>query len=491
MSDANSYTMKIGLNVLNHLGINLYSNVPAVLSEVVANSWDADAENVKVTIDNKRHCITIYDDGHGMTKDDINDKFLYVGYERRKHKDERVTPKHGRDVMGRKGIGKLSIFSVADVVEVHTVRDRQKSGFLMKVDDIKNSIKRNESEYHPAALDEKEVTIDRGTLIKISRLRKDLSRTEAGLKKRLARRFSIIGTKYKFNISVNGSMVQISDRDYFHKIQYIWVYDHKQFSYASYCKYLDKSDKRSGKLAGTKYNIHGWIGSVKGAGDLKDGDENLNKIVVMVRGKLAKEDILEEFSEGGIYSKYLIGEINADFLDVDDKADIATSSRQDIKRDDERYLQLRAFLAKELKYIQSSWTDLRNLGGKKEAMKIPEIEEWFEGLKGDTKRRAERLFGKINLITVDSEDEKKSLLKHSILAFESLRYKENLDALERISPENLASLSEIFTDLDDIEAVLYHQIVTERLLVIEALDKKVGSLHFIVDFMHDEMPLLS
>ena len=40
------FTMSLSLNVLNHLGINLYSNVPAVLSEIVANSWDADAENV-------------------------------------------------------------------------------------------------------------------------------------------------------------------------------------------------------------------------------------------------------------------------------------------------------------------------------------------------------------------------------------------------------------------------------------------------------------
>ena len=42
------FTMSLSLNVLNHLGINLYSNVPAVLSEIVANSWDADAENVTI-----------------------------------------------------------------------------------------------------------------------------------------------------------------------------------------------------------------------------------------------------------------------------------------------------------------------------------------------------------------------------------------------------------------------------------------------------------
>ena len=38
--------MKITLNALEHLGMNLYSTIPAVLSEIVANAWDADASQV-------------------------------------------------------------------------------------------------------------------------------------------------------------------------------------------------------------------------------------------------------------------------------------------------------------------------------------------------------------------------------------------------------------------------------------------------------------
>ena len=48
MTNSVEYTMTITLNVLNNLGINLYSSVPAVLSEVVANSWDADATKVDI-----------------------------------------------------------------------------------------------------------------------------------------------------------------------------------------------------------------------------------------------------------------------------------------------------------------------------------------------------------------------------------------------------------------------------------------------------------
>ena len=38
--------MTISRNVLNHLGLNLYSNTPAVLAEVIANAWDADATGI-------------------------------------------------------------------------------------------------------------------------------------------------------------------------------------------------------------------------------------------------------------------------------------------------------------------------------------------------------------------------------------------------------------------------------------------------------------
>ncbi len=109
MSENHPYHMSLSLNVLNHLGLNLYSNVPAVLSETVANSWDADAETVLIEIDSANGKIIITDDGSGMDLKDINDKYLHVGYRKEDH-DGRITPKFKRKAMGRKGIGKLSLF---------------------------------------------------------------------------------------------------------------------------------------------------------------------------------------------------------------------------------------------------------------------------------------------------------------------------------------------------------------------------------------------
>ena len=139
----NKYKMSLSLNVLNHLGINLYSNIPAVLSEIVANSWDADAENVKITIMNDE--IVIEDDGCGMDVADINNKFLYIGYQKRNENIQ--SPKFNRKYMGRKGIGKLSMFSIAKVVEIYS-RKKVENGIYtvcalsMDIDDISETIKR-------------------------------------------------------------------------------------------------------------------------------------------------------------------------------------------------------------------------------------------------------------------------------------------------------------------------------------------------------------
>ena len=203
--DKPKYQMSINLNVLNHLGLKLYSNVPAVLSEVVANSWDADASKVDIDIEIKPDKITITDNGHGMTFDEINEKYLTVGYERRKH-DAGRTPQYDRPVMGRKGISKLSLFSIADTVEVQTVKGDSKHGFVMSARKITAQIgAQDSSTYHPDPLSDDQITLNKeGTRIVLTGLKKRSSQTPTALRKRLARRFSIIGTEHNFTVSVNG-----------------------------------------------------------------------------------------------------------------------------------------------------------------------------------------------------------------------------------------------------------------------------------------------
>src|SRR6202046_955014 len=135
----NPFSLTISLNALEHLGINLYSNVPAVLSEIVANAWDADARKVTITLDKASETITIDDDGTGMDRDGVIDRFLTVGFKRRDEPGGHKTP-GGRDPMGRKGRGKLSIFSIARTATVYTVVRKERTAFKMDREIIRQAI---------------------------------------------------------------------------------------------------------------------------------------------------------------------------------------------------------------------------------------------------------------------------------------------------------------------------------------------------------------
>ena len=73
-------------NTIEHLGISLYSKLPSVLSELISNSWDADADIVKIDFidsDGNKE-IHFSDDGIGMSFSELQNKYLVIGRNRRK-----------------------------------------------------------------------------------------------------------------------------------------------------------------------------------------------------------------------------------------------------------------------------------------------------------------------------------------------------------------------------------------------------------------------
>lgn len=478
-TNARAFRMRISLNVLEHLGINLYSNVPAVLSEVVANSWDADASEVRVVLDKSAKRIVIQDDGVGMNPVDVDKRFLTVGY-RRRDAQPGPTPK-GRRPMGRKGIGKLSLFSIANTIEVETARGSNKSAFRMKLDAIRKKVRseRRNGTYKPDVLPTDGIDFPHGTRIVLSDLRKQQTvATERALRKRIARRFSIIGKQHGFRVFMNDREVSPSDRGYYDKIRYLWTYG-DQSDVVNACD-AEEIEARDTAVRQCSIAIEGWLGTVREVKHLKDEEgDNLNRIAIFVRGKMAQEDMLSDFSERGVYASYLIGELRVDAFDKYDghgteaDDDAATSSRQRIVEDDERYRELRETIGHELKHIQKKWAEFRSEEGERKALEIPEVKEWVNDLKPPVRKKAKRWLGKINRIRIDDADEQKEMIKHAVLAFEFHRINENIDKLETIGDENLQVALEIFGELDNLENNLYGQIVQQRIEVIRTLQEKI------------------
>ena len=102
--------------------------------------------------------------------------------------------------MGRKGIGKLSTFSIARIVEVYTERNGERTAFRMDREDIRSKIENADNElYEPKELSNWPDDHLGGTRIVLSDLSKSLTKmTDAGLRRRVARRFSIIGPRHDF-----------------------------------------------------------------------------------------------------------------------------------------------------------------------------------------------------------------------------------------------------------------------------------------------------
>jgi hypothetical protein len=492
------YKLTIDLATLNHLGIGLYSNIPAVLSEVVANAYDAGAKLVDIRIDTGGTTVSVTDDGWGMTEQEINERFLKVGYRKR---DDPKAPKlpFGRMPMGRKGIGKLALFSIADTIEVHSVKLNtagkitDKNAFIMSAPKIEEVIRKGSTHaYYPEVVPETKVKINKGTVITIRDLKKSAKVTEGFLRVRIARRFGIIGEEFKFTVKVNGKKITVKDRDYFDRLEYLWCVGKNPVKFRKEAKKAKRIEDLSGVIDAQKgYEVSGWVGTTA---EHKAVEQGNNGIVVLARGKVIHENLLPDLREGRVFSKYVIGELNADFLDIDTEEDIATSDRQSVKDTDPRFEDLKRFVKETLlNRIGNVWTDWRNEDQSKEALKNPAIQAWFEGLRPHHRKFAKSLLGRIAGFPVEDDELRKTLYRHGILAFETLAAQDNLQQIDKIkSDEDLERLLELFKDVDELEAAHYWQITKTRVVVLRKFEKIASTAKETVlrDYIFDHLWLL-
>ena len=104
------------------LGKSLYSNAWSAISELVANGFDAGANEVYIfiNIENKDNSvIEIFDNGSGMTTEEIT-TYVKVGYNKRSNPEVKE-----RNPMGRKGIGKLAALYLSEEYSILTKTQKE------------------------------------------------------------------------------------------------------------------------------------------------------------------------------------------------------------------------------------------------------------------------------------------------------------------------------------------------------------------------------
>ncbi len=163
--------MQFDPGTIEHLGIQMYSTLLPVIAELVSNAYDADAHYVKIhLIDEGEKQIIISDNGHGMTYEHLNPKFLKIGRNRRASDTGQKSESGERYVIGKKGIGKLSFFGISHHIVVKTIRGGLKNSFALDWEKLKEEGKENRN-YKPEVITANEQTEEgHGTTIILTRI---------------------------------------------------------------------------------------------------------------------------------------------------------------------------------------------------------------------------------------------------------------------------------------------------------------------------------
>ena len=352
-----TYNFNISLSILNHLGRNLYRSFMTVLGEAISNAWDADAHNVYITIERDQQKLVIIDDGDGMNDSDFQNKFLKIGYSKRK--DNTTQTNSGRPFIGRKGIGKLALLSCAQKITIVTKTATSavvggtidNSGLDLA---IKDDISSNDYSLD-IPTDEIIATYtpllgEKGTAIIFEGIKDGIRNRVDYIRKLVALYFRFSLKDPTFNIFINGDPITLKELESIkEKTQFVWKINDLNDPYISASTFIKTKDLPLGNT-----QIKGFIASVATPSDLKiKGTDEKITIDLYVNGRLREKDILRHVPTARIVESYLYGQIHYD--DLDDENDRFTSSREGVVPDDPKFKELLDKLEAILKTVINDW----------------------------------------------------------------------------------------------------------------------------------------
>ena len=360
---------------VDKLGVKLYDRVSAVIAELVANGYDADAEMVTIEapmgtylatvskgqIKDAGHTIVVKDDGCGMSPDIINSFYLKVGGERRNDPERgNKSAKHGRLVMGRKGVGKLAPFGICNQIEVISSGGKLIDGlddtgkpakgygtahFIMKRDAILSDV---DEEYAPTLghLDET-VRPKQGTSIVMTEFINRRVPELQSFNRQLAQKFGLKSQHWQMKLIDTNLVSGTQGREAIVGDFTIATMPSTRISFEGpTSEAVDHSrkvefralDEAGGEVPGVAagftfsdgkfYPVLGWVAYAKES----YRDELMAGVRIYCRGKLAAQTNVFNRKSGftGEFNirSYLVGELHADWLDEDE--DLIQTDRRDI-----------------------------------------------------------------------------------------------------------------------------------------------------------------
>lgn len=473
------YQMKFDIGTIKHLGLQMYSTLPSVIGELVANSWDADATRVEITIPNEAigtsSEIVLRDDGIGMSDADVRDKYLIIGRNRREQETDQTPPPALRPIMGRKGIGKFSAFGIAKEIAVESVKNGEVSHFRMNYDELLENAANREIELpqlHPTE------NVSKGTTVTLRYLTKFQNRRIpiGTLRRGLARRFSVIGAQHDFEVVINGKSISPEERDLKRLLEkdmngepYLWKYDDREIK------------------PETGWTVSGWIGALKRTSPTKDRVDR--GIALMARGKLVQEPFVFDAVGGQQFAfSYLIGELHVEFVDAGE--DTIGTSRNALVWDTEANTALKEWGQKEVNGIAREWSAKRRQDNERQLQENPLYVNFRERAEEIGNTRALKLADRLIRQAIDKNPtadttELEPLIQMCLDFLEFDAFWEIASDLTEAELEDPGKLLELFREWQIVEAKEMARVTGGRITTIEKLQKLIENNALEVPTLHN------
>ncbi|WP_052767545.1 MULTISPECIES: ATP-binding protein [Lacticaseibacillus] len=358
------YRIEVSPEVLELLRPSLYTNIYYVLAELIANGYDADATNVWVGLNDKG--IYVEDDGHGMSYSNNEiQHFLAVAQPSRTANNNEFTKRKRRPRMGRKGVGKLAALSVSEEVNVYSIKDGEKSGFVLSrhvpEDHLLRPIPEDQIKFAHVS--------DHGTRIEMLNPQYHLPKQASTVVNNLAKFFPQVGPDFQIHVEINKKTETLIDSqkylsskldtlttfgEGFTELQRSFVASNETSDFLkkeNEVKLDVEMADTNGKMKKLIMNVTGWIGTYKSTRGQKKNQSDFpdNYVAVYSHGKLGQFNTLSEIGKNRLSEVYLVGEFFVDEFEDSQYPDMALSNRQGYKTDDPRYKVFSAWLEKTVK----------------------------------------------------------------------------------------------------------------------------------------------
>jgi len=462
---------------LEHFGVQMYKRREIAIAELVANCWDAGARCVFIdvpTADNynqQTSKIVIRDTGHGMDHGKVQAAYLVLGRNKRKlegeevqaclpldfgeekSKDAAATPSTRR-VMGRKGIGKLAGFGLAKKMTVKTWQADEGLEFYLDLD----RLKLDDNESKDVAIEWKWIKPDAssksGTIVTLEALKHKDAMDIDSLRASLARRFSRT-VRGEMEIQINGGGLPDP---------------------------TPKLDKREpaddGKFTIEKLSdgneVRYWYGYAEKPVHYKE----LRGFTIMVHGKVAQAPPfffdVEAKASGQHATKYLLGEIEADFVDngCDDESDLVSTDRQEIDWEAEKVAPLKKWGEELVRKLLIDCTKFKGEKTENEVLANPILKSRVERLE---KQAQKQIRGFLRILGGKDDDDGRTneLADALVRAFEFRQFHDVIADIEEAAkdPNQLAKVLQQIHEWKVLESRAILEIIKGRLDILDKFEK--------------------